>query len=65
MCSYVLRHYKIETIIYGSKVDHVGGITSSLNVMSTTQVPNWGKPPRIIGNILKGDCDSLTTSYKS
>ncbi len=65
MCSYVLRHYKIETIIYGSKVDHVGGITSSLNVMSTTQVPNWEKPPKIIGNILNEKCENLSKSYKS
>jgi len=65
MCSYVLRHYKIDTIIYGSKVDYVGGITSNLNVMSTTQVPNWGKPPKIIENILKEECDNLTSSYKS
>ena len=46
MCSYVLRHYKIDTIIYGTKVDYVEVITSSLNVMSTTQVPNRGKPPK-------------------
>jgi len=65
MCSYVLRHYKIDTIIYGTKVDYVGGITSSLNVMSTTQVPNWGKPPKIISDILKEECDDLTASYKT
>lgn len=64
MCSYVLRHYKIETIIYGSKADHVGGITSSLKVKLTTNVPNWGKPPKIIGNILKEECEKLTEDFK-
>jgi tRNA(Arg) A34 adenosine deaminase TadA len=64
MCSYVLRQYKIDAIIYGSNVDHVGGITSSLNVMTTKHVPNWEKPPNILGDILKEECDNLTASYK-
>ena len=65
MCSYVLRHYKVETIIYGTNVDFVGGITSSLKVMETTKVPHWGNPPKVIGDILKEECDKLTTAYQS
>jgi len=64
MCSYVLRHYKLKTIIYGTEVAFVGGITSSLSVMKTTQVPNWGNPPNIIRNILKRECDNLSEAYK-
>src|SRR5690606_5055876 len=33
MCSYVIRHHKLRTVIYGVPVDHVGGITSNLKVM--------------------------------
>ena len=65
MCSYVLRHYKLQTIVYGSPVDHVGGITSGLKVMLTTQVPDWGPPPKIIGNILKEECEYLSETYNS
>lgn len=65
MCSYVLRHYRLKTIIFGTDVPHVGGITSDLKVMLTTSVPNWGKPPKIIGNILKEECDNLPSLYKS
>ena len=64
MCSYVLRHYKLKTIIYGTEVTHVGGITSHLPVLKTTQVPKWGNPPNIIPNILKEECDSLFEAYK-
>jgi tRNA(Arg) A34 adenosine deaminase TadA len=65
MCSYVLRHYKLQTIVYGSPVDHVGGITSGLKVMLTTQVPGWGKPPNIIGNVLKEEFKNLSETYNS
>ena len=64
MCSYVLRHHKLKTIVFGTEVAHVGGVTSDLKVMLTTNVPNWEKPPKIIENILKEECESLTKSYK-
>jgi len=63
MCSYVIRHYKLRTIVYGVKVQHIGGITSDLKVMQTSKVPNWGKPPIIIENILKDECEKLSTAY--
>jgi tRNA(adenine34) deaminase len=65
MCSYVIRHYKLHTIVYGTNVDHVGGITSELKVMQTTKVPKWGKVPNIIGNILRDECENLSTEYKT
>lgn len=64
MCSYVLRHYKVEAIVYGTNVDFVGGITSDLKVMLTTNIPKWGKSPEIIGGILKEECDNLSTDFK-
>lgn len=63
MCSYVIRHYKLRTIVYGTNVQHIGGITSDLKVMQTSKVPNWGKTPIIIGNILKDECEKLSTDY--
>ncbi len=64
MCSYVIRHYKLRAIIYGTKVDHVGGITSDLKIMLTTKVPNWGKAPTIIENVLGEECKGLSKKYK-
>ena len=63
MCSYVLRHYKVNTIIYGTGVPHVGGITSSLPVLKTTEIPKWDHPPIIIENILKKECDNLSIAF--
>lgn len=65
MCSYVIRHYKLRTVVYGTSVEHVGGITSDLKVMQTSKVPNWGKTPIIIGNILRDDCEKLSNEYKT
>jgi tRNA(adenine34) deaminase len=65
MCSYVLRHYKVETIVYGINVEHVGGVTSDLNVLLTSKIPTWGKPPKIIGAILKDECEELSTEYNA
>jgi tRNA(adenine34) deaminase len=64
MCSYVLRHYKIETIVYGSNVDFVGGITSEFKVLMTANIPKWGNSPKIISGVLQEKCDHLTTDYK-
>ena len=64
MCSYVLRHYRIDTIIYGTKVDFVGGITSEFKVIKTENIPNWGNSPKIIGGVLQDKCDDLTTDYE-
>lgn len=65
MCSYVLRHYKVQTIVYGTNVEHVGGVTSDLKVMLTSEVPKWGKPPQIIGGILRDECEELSTQFNA
>ena len=65
MCSYAIRHHKIGTIVYGTDVKHVGGITSHLKVMLTTKNPNWGEAPIIIGDVLKEECRKLSATYNS
>lgn len=65
MCSYVIRHYKLRTIVYGTSVDHIGGITSELKVMQTSTVPSWGSPPQVIGDVLKEECTKLTIAFKT
>ena len=47
MCSYVIRHHNIPTIVYQKKVDSVGGIHSEFKVLGSTSNPAWGKPPAI------------------
>lgn len=49
MCSYAIRFYKIEKVVYRVRVDYFGGISSSVPVLSSTEVPsNWSSPPEIV-----------------
>ena len=63
MCSYVLRHYHLENIVYGTSVDHIGGISSEFKVIQTQNVPKWGKPPKIIEGVLREECWALSKEY--
>ncbi len=59
MCSYAIRFYKIREVIYVEQSKYLGGISSSMPLLLTTDVPpSWGKPPvlthvRKDGNIQK------------
>lgn len=59
MCSYVIRHHKIKTIVYAIAVDNIGGHTSSFKILEDQTVKKWGDPPAIITGILKEECQAL------
>lgn len=63
MCSYMIRHHKINEIIYGASVPYVGGFTSKFNILDTEEVPKWGNKPKVVGNICSDECNSLTTEF--
>lgn len=65
MCSYVIRHYQIKTIVYGIKSNNVGGVTSKFNILKTTIVPNWKKSPKILEGVLENECLALSKTYQS
>lgn len=49
MCSYVIRFYKIKKVVYKYNVDHMGGISSSMPLLISDDVPpHWSKPPAIV-----------------
>jgi tRNA(adenine34) deaminase len=49
MCSYAIRFHKLKAIIYKNKVAHLGGISSSMNLLISDETPkHWGKAPQII-----------------
>jgi len=64
MCAYVIRHYKIRTIIYGMKVGEKGSINSKLKVMTKKDIRSWGTPPKIIHGILEDKCIALSALEK-
>ena len=48
MCSYAIRFYKIREIIYLVQSKYLGGVSSSMPLLITTEVPPaWGEPPII------------------
>lgn len=65
MCSYVIRHHQIKTIVYGITSKYVGGKTSDYNLLETESVPKWGKMPEIIDGILEEECLNLSETYQS
>lgn len=58
MCSYAIRVCRIGTVVFGAPVNTVGGFSSDFSVLSTSAVPNWGSPPKIVQGILHEECEA-------
>lgn len=49
MCSYAIRYYQISKVVYQNKVPYLGGISSSMPLLISRDVPgSWGEAPEII-----------------
>jgi len=49
MCSYAIRFYRITKIVYHQQADYLGGISSSMPLLATDQLPpHWGNAPLIV-----------------
>ena len=49
MCSYVIRVYKIKKVVYQNTVDYLGGISSSMPLLLSDEVPpHWAQAPEIV-----------------
>lgn len=49
MCSYVIRFYKIKKVVFQNAVDYLGGVTSSMPLLISGNVPpHWDKPPVVV-----------------
>lgn len=59
MCSYAIRACKIGTVVFGAHVITVGGLSSHLPVLSTSEVANWGPPPKVVHGILSAECEAV------
>jgi tRNA(adenine34) deaminase len=51
MCSYVIRHAKIQAVVFGISVVETGGAHSFYPILSDTKIKKWGKPPRIVKGV--------------
>ncbi|MBT8308710.1 MAG: nucleoside deaminase [Maribacter sp.] len=64
MCSYVIRHHQIKTLVFGVKSEYVGGSSSEFKILKTENVPNWKETPEIIEGVLKNECINLSRAYQ-
>jgi tRNA(adenine34) deaminase len=48
MCSYAIRFHKISEVIYLNQSKYLGGVSSSMSLLITSEVPpGWSKSPTI------------------
>lgn len=59
MCSYVIRHHKIKTVIVGVATEEGGGYSSALPLLLDKTIKQWEDPPKIIEGILEQECRDL------
>jgi tRNA(adenine34) deaminase len=49
MCSYAIRYYKISKVVYQNRVPYLGGVSSSMPLLISRDVPeSWGEAPEVI-----------------
>mgnify|MGYP001105630206 CR=1 FL=1 len=48
MCSYAIRFYKIKKVVFDNTVQYLGGVSSTMPLLTTHEVPpGWSKAPEI------------------
>jgi len=65
MCSYVIRQHKISQVVYGVAVEYIGGHTSSFKVLTSENVPQWGRKPGITSGICRKECEQLNFQFRN
>lgn len=64
MCSYVIRHHQIKTIVFGVKSEYVGGFSSEFKILETENIPSWKSAPEIIEGVLEIECQNLIEKFQ-
>lgn len=59
MCSYVIRHHKIQLVIVGLSTGEIGGYSSALPLLLDRSISKWDEPPRIVEGVLEEECRAL------
>ena len=59
MCSYVIRHHKIQLVIVGLSTGEIGGYSSALPLLTAKSISKWPEPPKIVEGILEEECRTL------
>lgn len=59
MCSYIIRHHKITTVVVGINSGETGGYSSCYPLLLDKTIAKWSCPPVIIEGILERECREL------
>lgn len=59
MCSYVIRHTKINTIVIALTTGDIGGSSSAYPLLTDTTIKKWGSTPKLITGVLEKECREL------
>ena len=59
MCSYVIRHHRVSSIIFGLTTGEIGGFSSKLPLLLDKTIGKWAAPPTLINGILEKECADL------
>jgi len=59
MCSYMIRHTKINTIVFALTTGEYGGFSSQHPLLLDTAIHKWGIPPVIISGVMEEECRKL------
>lgn len=59
MCTYVIRHTGINTVVIGVRTPDTGGYSSKFPLLSDGSITKWSDPPKLILGILEEECRAL------
>lgn len=59
MCSYVIRQCGMSLVAYGLDTPIVGGVSSSMPVLTDASLSEWMPPPHILKGVLHEECRKL------
>lgn len=48
LCSYVVRHHKIATVVFSKYCGELGGTNPKFNLLTTNSITKWTTPPQVI-----------------
>ena len=48
LCSYVIRHHQIATVVFSKHSGELGGTNPRFNILTTDMMSKWTKPPEVI-----------------
>lgn len=59
LCSYVIRHHKISTVVVGVSSGEIGGFSSQYPILKDSRIKIWTDPPKVIMGVLEEECRQL------